>query len=232
VVQFPFQGERIEYSVCRGVLRQLLSRYGAGPASELQFEYTARGKPELPADRNPTSLHFSVAHSGGAAVIGVTRRRPVGVDVECVRPVASLAALVRTCFAAEEQSEFWRLPGWIRGRALYAGWTRKEAFVKATGEGLSRPLSSFAMTVAPDVAPRLLRVDDDWGIGKRWKLVDLTSSPMFAAAVAIPEAGAHMLTRELYPQMLGLPAPRPARYPSQPSQPNLTGPACNWQFHP
>jgi 4'-phosphopantetheinyl transferase len=203
VAQFPFHRERIEYVVCRGVLRQLLARYGAGSASDLQFEYTARGKPELPADRNAESLHFSVAHSGGAAVIGVTRRRPVGVDVECVRPVANLAALVRTCFAAEEQSEFWRLPEWIRSRALYTGWTRKEAFVKARGEGLSRPLGSFAMTIAPDVAPRLLRVDDDWGVGKKWKVVDLTSNPMIAAAVAIPEAGAHILTRELYPQMLG-----------------------------
>jgi 4'-phosphopantetheinyl transferase len=207
VAQFPFPRERIEYAICRGVLRLLLARYGAaGPASGLQFEYTARGKPELPPNRNAASLHFSVAHSGGSAVIAVTRRRPVGVDVECVRPVANLMALVRTCFTAEEQSEFWRLPGGIRCRALHVGWTRKEAFVKATGEGLSRPLSSFAMTVAPDVEPKLLRVDDDWGIGRRWKLADLNSSPMIAAAVAIPEPGAHVLSRDLHPAMLGLPS--------------------------
>jgi 4'-phosphopantetheinyl transferase len=114
--------------------------------------------------------------------------------------------LVRTCFAAEEQREFWCLPKASWERALFAGWTRKEAFVKATGEGLSRALDTFAVTVAPEVAPRLLRVDDDRNIGKRWKLVDLTSSRTIAAALAIPDAGAHVVTREVHSQMLGLSA--------------------------
>jgi 4'-phosphopantetheinyl transferase len=125
------------------------------------------------------------------------------VDIERIRAVADLAALVRTSFAAEEQIEFWRLPESMRVRALFVAWTRKEAFVKATGEGLSRSLSSFALSVAPYASPRLLRVDEDCNIGDAWKVVDLTSDPKIAAAVAVPEAGVHVLTHELHPQMLG-----------------------------
>src|SRR5262249_12725601 len=157
-----------------GVLRHLLARYGAGPASELRFEYSARGKPRLPVEHNPALLEFNVAHSRGAAVIGVTRGRPIGVDVERVRPLADFPDLVQTLFAVGARSEFWSLPEPIRARAFFTGWTRKEAFIKATGEGLSRPLSSFALTLTPDTPARLLRVDGDPTGGLGWTVVDLS----------------------------------------------------------
>jgi 4'-phosphopantetheinyl transferase len=202
--RFVFERDRAEYTVCRGVLRRLLARYGAGPASGLRFEYSAAGKPRLPVEHNAARLEFNVAHSHGAAVIGVTRGRPLGVDVECVRPLTDLADLVRMYFAAEEQAEFWSLPEAVRTRAFFAGWTRKEAFLKATGEGLGRPLGSFALTLAPDRAARLLRVDADPTGGSGWTVVDLTRDGTTAAAVAVPVADALVHARDLVPQLLGL----------------------------
>jgi 4'-phosphopantetheinyl transferase len=184
--RFKFDRDRIEYTVCRAVLRSLLVRYLGGSARGWNFAYSTKGKPSLPGERNGTGLEFSVAHSHGTAVIAVTRGHPVGVDVERVRPLADLQQMVRACFAEEEQQEFWCLPKSVQLRAFFAGWTRKEAILKATGEGLSRPLGSFAVTIAPDKSPRLLRLDGDTDVGREWTMTDLPGNGETLAAVAVP----------------------------------------------
>jgi 4'-phosphopantetheinyl transferase len=207
--RFAFDRDRTEYVVCRGVLRCLLARYGDDSPSRLRFRYSPRGKPELDGPANPAGLRFNLAHSHGAAVVAVTQGRPVGVDVERVRPEADLGGLVRTCFAPEEQDEFWSLPESVRPRAFFAGWTRKEAFLKATGEGLGRPLDSFAVSLAPDAPARLLRVDGDEAAAG-WTLLDLTRDGAFAAAVAVPMPTAFVRVHDLFLGLLGLGKAGPA----------------------
>jgi 4'-phosphopantetheinyl transferase len=201
--RFVFDRDRMEFVVCRGVLRHLLSQYGGGSASGLQFEYSARGKPALAA-QSGVRIQFNVAHSRGAGLIGVTCGSAVGVDIERMDRFERVAALVPTCFAAEEQAEFASIPERMQPRAFYAGWTRKEAFVKATGEGLSRPLHSFAVTVAPDACPRLLRCNSDPASTAAWTIADLAGGDGFAAAVAVPAREAAITARNLFPQFLGL----------------------------
>src|ERR1700730_3140387 len=135
--RFVFNRDRMEYVICRGVLRHLLSLYGGMAASDLQFEYSPRGKPAL-ASNLGAPIEFNLAHSRGAGLIGVTCAAPIGVDIERMGSFARLSALIPTCFAPEEQAELASLPERIQPQAFYAGWTRKEAFVKATGEGLRR----------------------------------------------------------------------------------------------
>ena len=201
--RFVFQRDRTEYIACRGVLRHLLSLYGGIAASDIGFAYSARGKPML-APRFNSRIQFNVAHSRGAALIGVTCVAPVGVDIERIGPLARVSALVPSCFAPEEQAEFTLLPERIQPRAFYAGWTRKEAFIKATGEGLSRPLHSFAVTIAPDASPKLLRCHRDPASAAAWTIVDLAVDDGFAAAVALPASDICVVSRGLAPQMLGL----------------------------
>jgi 4'-phosphopantetheinyl transferase len=203
--RFLFDRGRVEYTVCRGVLRRLLARYGGGSAAQLQFVYSPRGKPALRPDQNPLRLQFNLAHSSGAAVIAVTRNHPVGVDVERVRPVADLEGLLRLCFTLEEQSELRSLPEPEQLRAFFAGWVRKEAFLKATGEGLSQPLTSFAVSLAPGGPPRVLRVGDDRTAGDHWTLRDLTRDNAHAAAVAVCRPDVVVLVRDLSGALLGLP---------------------------
>jgi len=201
--RFVFERDRTEYIVCRGVLRHLLSLYGGIAASDLQFEYSARGKPRL-AQRFKSRIQFNVAHSRGAGLIGITCVAPVGVDVERIGPLARVSALVPSCFAPEEQAEFALLPERIQSRAFYAGWTRKEAFIKATGEGLSRALHSFVVTIAPDICPKLLRCHHDPASAAAWTIVDLAGDHGFAAAVAVPASEVSVVSRDLQPQILGL----------------------------
>jgi 4'-phosphopantetheinyl transferase len=201
--RFVFERDRMEYVVCRGLLRHLLALYGGGPAFSRRFEYTDRGKPFFPANHH-RPIEFSVAHSRGAGLIGLACGVSVGVDIEEMRPDVHLSSLVSTCFAREEQAEFASLPKWLQPRAFYAGWTRKEALIKATGEGLSRPLQTFAVTIAPDSPPKLIRFDGDPTAEAKWKIADLTCDRAFAAAVAVPNAQAIVRRRALSPQLLGL----------------------------
>jgi 4'-phosphopantetheinyl transferase len=182
--RFAFERDRMEYVVCRGLLRNLLAAYGLGSASSLTFSYTVRGKPMLTVDCD-LPIAFSVAHSRGAGLIGLGYGISIGVDVEIVRPVDNFCSLAATCLAPEEQAELAALPAGLQTRAFYAGWTRKEALIKATGEGLSRPLHSFAVTIGPGVPPRLIRFDGDPDPARTWQIVDLTYDPQFAAAVAV-----------------------------------------------
>jgi 4'-phosphopantetheinyl transferase len=156
-------------------------------------------------DRNPINLQFNLSHSAEAAVIVVARGCQVGVDIERIRRLSDLEDLVRSCFAPEEQAEFWSLPACARLPAFFAGWARKEAFLKATGEGISRALASFAVSIAPDALPRVLRVDADCAAGAGWTLLDLGARERYVAAVAAPRPGILVLTRDLSPSLLRLP---------------------------
>jgi len=177
--RFAFERDRVDYVVCRGLLRNLLAAYGLGSACALTFSYTVRGKPVLTLDCDPP-IEFNVAHSRGTGLIGLGYGVTIGVDVEMVRPVDNFWSLAATCFATEELAELAALPAGLQTQAFYAGWTRKEALIKATGEGLSRPLHSLAVTIGPGVPPHVIRFDGDPNPTERWRVIDLTCDTQFA----------------------------------------------------
>lgn len=195
--------KRAEYVICRGVLRHLLAAYGLGSASALRFSYTQLGKPML-FEGHGSSIAFSVAHSHGVGLIALAKGTSIGVDVEFVAPMEDFESLVFTCFAAEEQAEFVALPPHLQATGFFAGWTRKEAIIKATGEGLSRPLNSFAVTVGPEHPPRLIRFDDNPSLCDSWRIIDLTVEPKFAAAIAVSDVQANVFVDDLPPSLLGV----------------------------
>jgi 4'-phosphopantetheinyl transferase len=182
--RFRFDRDRRRYVAARGTLREVLAaRLGAEPAA-LRFDYGEQGKPVLRPEHGGRELFFNVAHSGdrGAFAVGVVPA--IGIDVEVVRPVRDARSIATRFFSRQESAAIDALPPALRLQAFFLCWTRKEAFIKALGEGLSHPLDAFAVSVAPGEPARLLYADPGVGPLDEWRLHDLSDLPAFACAVA------------------------------------------------
>jgi 4'-phosphopantetheinyl transferase len=166
----------------RGYLRLLLGWTNGLRGEELQFEYDEFGKPALvPGQRS--GLHFSVSHSGEQILLAVARNRSVGVDVERIRTDLSVNDLAARFFSVAEAKSLGSLSGPVLYRAFFACWSRKEAYVKAKGQGLSLPLDQFDLAFLPDEEPRLLVTRPDSAEAGRWRLVALDVAQGYSAAL-------------------------------------------------
>lgn len=179
--RFRFDRHRRRFIVAQGALRTLLGRYCSTPPERLVFEHGPRGKPSLVDD---PQLHFNVSHSSERAVFGVARRGPLGIDIELLRDLADADGIAKRFFSAPEVESYQGLPRECRQRAFFDCWTRKEAFVKALGEGLFLSLDRFDVSLAPDDQPRVLAVDGNDQLAREWSLAALDVSGGFAGALA------------------------------------------------
>jgi 4'-phosphopantetheinyl transferase len=176
--KFFFDRDRNAYIAARGVLRELLARYLGRAPSELEFAYASRGKPFLASPSVAQPLSFNVAHSRNIALLAFSGGPAVGVDVEFIRrDIASEEIAVRY-FAPQEIAELRALPPEQRPEAFFLGWTRKEAYVKALGEGLEIPLASFCVSLTPAGPATLASADSS-----RWTLRNLWPGPGYAGAL-------------------------------------------------
>lgn len=153
--RFHFKTHRDKFLVGHAALREILSRYLSLPAKSISFCNNEYGKPEIEKRLNPNNLQFNLSHSGDWALIAVTIGRRVGVDVEQIRPDVECLSLARSYFSKSEYQSLLPLEEKACRRSFFACWTRKEAFIKAIGEGLSFPLSEFSVTISPDDPPAL-----------------------------------------------------------------------------
>ena len=181
--RFHFDRDRDAYTCARGALRTLAGRYVAQRPDALGFGYRARGKPYLTAPPGD-SLQFNVSHSGELALLAFTRGREVGVDVERRRPLQDLRSLAQTSFSPAEYAALLGVPAHDQTDAFFACWSRKEAFIKATGEGIGQ-LAEFDVTVRADEPARLLRIPGGAAAGPRWSMRDLPAIPGYAAALVV-----------------------------------------------
>jgi 4'-phosphopantetheinyl transferase len=180
--RYRFEVHRRAFEACRGAVRQILgSRLGLAPAA-VRFRYGPQGKPALLAD--PAPLVFSVSHSGELGLCAVAREGALGVDVERVRPLDDALAIAERFFSPAERAALRSLEPPALETAFFTAWTRKEAFIKALGEGLSYPLADFDVTLLPDERARLLRVAGDDKAPPRWRLTALDPAPGYDAALA------------------------------------------------
>ena len=177
--RFYFPHLQAYYTTARGVLRILLGRLSGRDAAELKFAYAHHGKPYLP----DSDLQFNVSHSGSLALIAIARDRQVGVDIERVRDLPDGEAVARRFFAPAEVFEYLSVPENRRAEAFYNGWTRKEAFIKAVGDGLSYPLHRFTVRLGPGAPARLLSIETDPEAADRWKLVALSPGEGYTGAL-------------------------------------------------
>ncbi len=189
--RFHFERDRIRFTAARAALRRILSRYLRCAPADLAFDYSPHGKPALPGD-NP--LSFNLSHSGDWAVCAVTLSRRVGVDIELIRPDLASETIAERFFSPREAAELRALPRHEQPAAFFRCWTRKEAFVKARGEGLSLPLDRFDVTLRPGEPPALLRTLDDPREAARWSMAALSAPPGYEATVVVesPPDSSHL----------------------------------------
>lgn len=189
---FRFARDRDRYVVGRATLRLILARYtGCDPAG-LVFRLGPHGKPALERTAGAEGTeapHFNVAHADGLALYAVARGRRVGVDLERMRPIADAEQIAARFFAPRECAALAAMAPDARLRPFFACWTRKEAYVKATGDGLSRPLDGFAVTLAPGEPAALLDVADDPAEVERWRLAALAPARGYIGALAVEGSG-------------------------------------------
>ncbi|HIK29072.1 MAG TPA: 4'-phosphopantetheinyl transferase superfamily protein [Oscillatoriaceae cyanobacterium M7585_C2015_266] len=183
---FYLDRDRHRFIVGRGILRTILARYLNKEAREIKFCYGCRGKPAL-ANSNK-QLYFNVSHSGGIALYAIAHKREVGIDIEQIREMPDAVAIATQFFSERENAALYALPAEQRLQAFFHAWTRKEAYLKAKGDGLAQPLNSVEVSLAPGEPAQLLRIDGSPAAASRWALADINPAPGFAAALAT-EAG-------------------------------------------
>ncbi len=183
--RFHFTRDRQHFVRCRSAVREILGRYLGIPAQDIRFSYEANGKPQVVEDQNPQQLRFNISHSSGLAVIAVASVRAIGVDVEKIRPDVEYLELAERFFSTNEYKALSALPSNQLARAFFACWTRKEAFIKACGDGLSFPLSEFSVSIDPDAPATLQEVRTDPRAATRWSLANLEPREGFIGALAV-----------------------------------------------
>ncbi|PRP92231.1 4'-phosphopantetheinyl transferase psf-1 [Enhygromyxa salina] len=171
----------------RAELRRLLARYLDTDPRALCFSYGEHGKPALVADpeQGPAPLCFNLSHSGTVGLVGVIYERPqlrLGVDVEEARPGREFASIAESFFAPDEVEVFRRLPSTEEPAAFYRAWTRKEAYLKAIGTGLSFSSTAFSISYGRDEPAQLLRTERAGDAAHRWRMADLPCPAGYAAA--------------------------------------------------
>lgn len=190
--RFVFERDRDHFIAARGILRAILARYTGEAPERLQFVYGQRGKPALapPAAAAPDTLAdlcFNLSHSQGLALYAVAWQREVGVDVEYIRTNIECLDIARRFFAPQEYAALERLPATAQLDAFFAGWTRKEAYIKARGEGLAHALDAFAVGLEPGGPVALTATSAAASPAEvaRWSLYGLPPGPGYAAALAV-----------------------------------------------
>ena len=181
--RFHFEKDRRAFTVSRGFLRHVLGRYLTTRPEALRFAYGPYGKPALNGEHKHNSLRFNMSHSRGVGLVAVSDTKEIGVDVEYIRPDFASEDIARRFFSSREVSAFNALSSELRVAAFFRCWTRKEAYIKAIGLGLSKALDGFDVTLAPEAPPELLRADED--DASRWSLSDIDVGSDYAAALVV-----------------------------------------------
>lgn len=179
--RFHFSADRDRYIAAHGCLRVVLARYLQDEPGQLSFSTNAYGKPYL----DDHKLEFNLSHSGDYALIAVTLEHKIGVDVELIRDEVEILSIANRYFSKNEITELMTLPLEDRITGFFNCWTRKEAYIKAHGFGLSLPLDSFDVSLSPRDPAILRATRPNLQEAARWRLLSLEVDLMYAAAVAV-----------------------------------------------
>jgi 4'-phosphopantetheinyl transferase len=172
--KFRFDHDRKRFTSGRTALRLLLGGYLKTNPEKIQFAYGSAGKPAVVG----SAVTFNLAHSGPYALIGVMLDRQLGVDVEQIREIDDISSVAQYSFSPDEFSRWQSLPANQKVIAFYRCWSRKEAYLKAIGEGIAQRLQKFDVAFETDTPPGILR-----GAEGSWTLID-ASCEAYAAAIA------------------------------------------------
>jgi 4'-phosphopantetheinyl transferase len=184
--RFVYARDQRRYRVAHAVLRLLLARYAGKDARALRFILGPQGKPDL-EDEATSAISFNLSHSGELALLAISSTCRLGVDIEQIRPMEDAMAIARSFFAPAEQAALTARPLAERDRTFMTCWTRKEAFIKALGGGLSIDLKSFEVSIDRD-RPAFLRINDSRWSAQTWNMVHLEPADGYIGAVVADAA--------------------------------------------
>jgi 4'-phosphopantetheinyl transferase len=187
--RFHFQADRKRFIVRRGILRTILGYYLSIEPSQFRFYYGKNEKPALADTFGKEKVHFNLSHSEGIALYAFARNREIGVDIERIRDISEMGQIAERFFSKRENAVLQALPKSKKKEAFFNCWTRKEAFIKAIGDGLSYPLDRFDVSLVPGEPARLLKVEGYSKVAPQWSIQDLKPASGFAAALAVKGAG-------------------------------------------
>lgn len=183
--RFHFVRDRDRFVMARGVLRSILGGYLNVSPAKLRFSYSAYGKPDLTREFGGDRIRFNASSSHELAIFAVGVSIDIGVDVEWTGRQIDFSSIAEHFFSHAEQAALRSLPADMQRDAFYRCWTRKEAYIKARGEGLSIPLDHFEVSLSSDEPARLVRAEWDPLEASRWSLTDLNPETGYLSAVAL-----------------------------------------------
>lgn len=183
--RYRFDDNREEYIMGRGLLRHLIGGYLNQDPASVRFYYNPYGKPALMGEGGPDRLTFNVSHAHGVLLYAFSRGRELGVDLERIRPEAARDRVAERFFSQKETKALRSLPEHAQAIGFFNCWTRKEAYIKARGEGLTIPLNQFDVSLVPGQPAVLLESRVDPADTHRWSLQSLNMGTQYIAALAV-----------------------------------------------
>lgn len=190
--RFHFVRDRDQFVIARGVLRTILGLYLMVQPERLTFNYSMYGKPSLGGEWQGCGLNFNISHSHGLALVAIMRGAPVGVDVEWMRADLADEQIARRFFSSYEVEALQAQPQPDRTEAFFNCWTRKEAYIKGRGEGLSLPLNQFDVTLSLGQPACLIATRPDPYEKELWSLFHLEPGPGYVGALAVAAHSLHL----------------------------------------
>lgn len=177
--------DRRRFTVARAWLRRHIGSFVGVSPETIDFSYGPHGKPGLGGRLAGAGLHFNVSHCDDVGALAFATGGEIGVDIEAVRDIPDAEAITGRLASPAERRAWRSLAARDRRRGFFNWWTRKEAFVKARGGGLSMPLNAFDVSLAPGVPARLLRVADAAAGERGWMLDEFVPGPGLVGAFAV-----------------------------------------------
>jgi|SRR5688572_22460025 len=191
--RFHFEKHRRRFIAGRGVLRSLLGRYLEIKPEEVRFAYGPYGKPTLDATHHAGPLRFNASHSHELAVYAFAQDHDVGIDVEYIKEDFATQEIAERFFSKYEVGILRALPREEQGAGFFRCWTRKEAYIKAIGSGLSHPLDQFDVTLAPNEPAALLRDHRDPEVATHYEMFNVDLPAGYVGALAVAGSGVKLV---------------------------------------
>ena len=183
--RFQFENLRESSIIARGILRAILARYTKLSPEQFRFEYTPAGKPYLSKHSGTAGVYFNLSHSGNLVLYAITGNPWIGIDIECIRPISEIDDIAAHTFSAEENNQLRAVAKDQKLGAFFNCWTRKEAFIKAIGDGVSFPLDQFDVSLKPGDPARIMKIFGSEDHAKRWSMYELQPGEGYAAALVV-----------------------------------------------
>jgi 4'-phosphopantetheinyl transferase len=195
--RFKFESDRRKFCVARASLRLILGRYLKAKPGRLELQLNQFGKPFLADQKRSQGIRFNLSHSHQLALIAITRDREVGVDVEFMRSEFVSDEVATNFFSRVEVEQFRSVPPDLRTESFFNCWTRKEAYIKARGEGLYCPLDQFDVFVAPGTPAMLLESRVGTNETERWSFHDIDAGDRYAGSMAVENGFSRLVLWDL-----------------------------------